>query len=174
MRVFFYATHHRRFKTASLVIPVICSNCTFNHRSINDPKDAYPKSAFTYDTEQDCYICPAGEHLTYKTVNQKQKRHMHTREGCHTCALQPQCTKANKRWAGHPIKVFLPIWPRCDSGAARPGESILENRKYPALSSGALKSRPRRTGAHTVSSGAVSFGAECTFVAESVSTDCKT
>lgn len=68
------------------------------HRSINDLSDAYPKSAFTYDAEQDCYICPAGERLTYKTVNQKQKRHMYTREGCHTCALKPQCTKANKRW----------------------------------------------------------------------------
>jgi len=68
------------------------------HRSINDLRDAFPKSAFTYDADRDCYICPAGEQLTYKTVNQKQKRHMYTREGCHMCALQPQCTKANKRW----------------------------------------------------------------------------
>ena len=67
-------------------------------RSINDLSEAYPKSAFTYDADQDCYICPAGERLTHKTVNKKQKRHMYTREGCHTCALKPQCTKANKRW----------------------------------------------------------------------------
>ena len=52
----------------------------------------------TYDADLDYYIGPAGERLTHKTVNQKQKRHMYTREGCHTCALQPQCTKANKRW----------------------------------------------------------------------------
>ena len=57
------------------------------HRSINDLRDAFPKSAFTYDADQDCYICPAGERLTHKTVNQKQKRHMYTREGCHMCAL---------------------------------------------------------------------------------------
>jgi transposase len=68
------------------------------HRSINGLSDAYPKSAFTYDADQDCYICPAGERLTHKTVNQKQKRHMYTREGCHTCVLKPQCTKAKKRW----------------------------------------------------------------------------
>ena len=67
-------------------------------RSINDLSEAYPKSAFTYDADQDCYICPAGERLTHKTVNKKQKRHMYTREGCHTCALKPRCTKANKRW----------------------------------------------------------------------------
>jgi hypothetical protein len=56
------------------------------------------KSIAACDADQDCYICPAGEHLTHKTVNQKQKRLMYTREGCHTCALKPQCTKANKRW----------------------------------------------------------------------------
>jgi len=44
------------------------------HRSINDLTDAYPKSAFTYDTDQDCYICPAGEHLTHKTVSRKEKQ----------------------------------------------------------------------------------------------------
>ena len=69
-----------------------------NHRSINDLSDYYPKGAFTYDADQDCYICPAGERLTYKTVNRKEKRYLYAREGCHACALQPKCTKANKRW----------------------------------------------------------------------------
>jgi hypothetical protein len=68
------------------------------HRSINDLSDAYPKSAFAYDVDQDCYICPAGERLTHKTANKKQQRHMYTREGCHTCDLRPKCTKAKKRW----------------------------------------------------------------------------
>ena len=68
------------------------------HRSINDLSDAYPTSAFAYDADQDCYICPAGERLIHKTVHRKTKRHLYTREGCHDCVLQPQCTKANKRW----------------------------------------------------------------------------
>jgi transposase len=69
-----------------------------NNRSINNQGEGYPKNAFTYDADQDCYICPAGERLTHKTVNRKEKQHLYTREGCHTCALQSKCTKANKRW----------------------------------------------------------------------------
>jgi transposase len=69
-----------------------------NHRSINDLSDGYPKNAFTYEADQDCYICPAGERLKHKTVNRKEKRHLYTRESCHACALKPKCTKAKKRW----------------------------------------------------------------------------
>ena len=42
-------------------------------RSINDLVDMYPKNAFVYDADQYCYICPAGECLTYKTLNRRQK-----------------------------------------------------------------------------------------------------
>ena len=55
-------------------------------RSINDQVNVYPKSAFHYNADRDVYTCPAGEHLTYKTVNRKEKRRMYTREGCQHCA----------------------------------------------------------------------------------------
>ena len=71
-----------------------------NNRNNSNQGNGYPRSAFTYDADQDCYICPAGERLTYKTVNRKEKRYMYTREGCNTCVLQSKCTKANKRWVG--------------------------------------------------------------------------
>jgi len=83
------------------------------HRSINDLRDAFPKSAFTYDADQDCYICPAGECLTHKTANKKQQRHMYTREGCHTCDLRPQCTKAKKRWVSR--HFHEDAFERCDA-----------------------------------------------------------
>lgn len=71
-----------------------------NNRNNSNQGNGYPRSAFTYDADQDCYICPAGERLIYKTVNRKEKRYMYTREGCDTCSLQSKCTKANKRWVG--------------------------------------------------------------------------
>ncbi len=71
-----------------------------NNRNNSNQGNGYPRSAFTYDADQNCYICPAGERLTYKTVNRKEKRYMYTREGCDTCSLQSKCTKANKRWVG--------------------------------------------------------------------------
>ena len=84
-----------------------------SHRSINDLSEGYPKSAFTYDADQDCYICPAGECLTHKTANKKQQRHMYTREGCHTCDLQPKCTKAKKRWVSR--HFHEDAFERCDA-----------------------------------------------------------
>jgi transposase len=71
-----------------------------NNRNNSNQGNGYPRNAFTYDADQNCYICPAGERLTYKTVNRKEKRYMYTREGCDTCSLQSKCTKANKRWVG--------------------------------------------------------------------------
>lgn len=71
-----------------------------NNRNNSNQGNGYPRSAFTYDADKDSYICPAGEHLTYKTVNRKEKRYMYTREGCNTYVLQSKCTKANKRWVG--------------------------------------------------------------------------
>ena len=71
-----------------------------NNRNNSTQGNSYPRSAFTYDADQNCYICPAGERLTYKTVNRKEKRYMYTREGCDTCRLQSECTRANKRWVG--------------------------------------------------------------------------
>ena len=68
---------------------------------IDDLVDTYPKNAFAYGADQDCYICPAGERLTYKTVSRKGKRHMYTREGCDTCTLKPQCAKSKQRWISH-------------------------------------------------------------------------
>ena len=71
-----------------------------SNRNNSNQGNGYPRSDFTYNADQDCYICPAGERLTCKTVNRKEKRHMYTRDGCHTCSLQSKCTKANKRWVG--------------------------------------------------------------------------
>ena len=82
-------------------------------RSINDLVGVYPKNAFVYDADQDCYICPAGERLTYKTINKKQKRHMYTREGCDTCKLKPQCTKSKQRWISRHFNEDA--FERCDS-----------------------------------------------------------
>ena len=83
-----------------------------SRRSINDLTDFYPKSAFHYDADLDCYICPAGERLSYKTVNRKEKRRMYTRDGCHSCSLKPRCTKSKQRWVGR--HFHEDAFERCD------------------------------------------------------------
>ena len=82
-------------------------------RSINDLTGLYPKEAFQYDADRDEYVCPAGERLTYKTINRKEKRRMYTREGSHTCKLKKQCTNARQRWVSR--HLHEESFERCDA-----------------------------------------------------------
>ena len=68
------------------------------NRSINNQGNHYQKSDFRYDTEKDCFICPAGQILTRQTYNTKNKVHLYARSGCASCPQQAMCTKADKRW----------------------------------------------------------------------------
>ena len=64
----------------------------------------YSKADFRYDAERNEYICPAGEHLTYRfdSVEQGKTLWVYMRYGCSSCALQGKCTTSNakrlKRW----------------------------------------------------------------------------
>ncbi len=67
-------------------------------------KGRYSKADFRYDAEHNEYICPAGEHLTYRfnSVEQGKTLWVYMRYGCSSCPLQSKCTSSNakrlKRW----------------------------------------------------------------------------
>jgi len=76
----------------------------------NIGKDLYGKTAFRYDQEQDCYICPAGQ-----VLRPKAKKRVKTRYGghettvykpprgvCLVCPQRDQCTKVRTK-AGRTI-----------------------------------------------------------------------
>lgn len=69
-----------------------------SNRSMNNRGNHYQKSDFVYDAEKDQFTCPAGEVLSYTTHSTKDKMHLYSRTGCHRCAQQSRCTKADKRW----------------------------------------------------------------------------
>ncbi|MCX6842102.1 MAG: transposase, partial [candidate division WOR-3 bacterium] len=72
--------------------------------------DLYGKTAFRYDKEQDCYICPAGQVLRPKTRKRVKTRyggHETTvyrapRGVCLVCPQRDQCTKVRTK-AGRTI-----------------------------------------------------------------------
>lgn len=66
-------------------------------RAKNNQGDYFQKGDFHYDAERNCFICPAGQELHYKTHSNKDKLHLYTRRGCSHCPLQPKCTKADQR-----------------------------------------------------------------------------
>jgi len=64
----------------------------------------YSKVDFRYDAQQNEYICPAGQRLTYRfdSVEDGKRLWVYMTYQCSTCPLQSKCTTGNakrlKRW----------------------------------------------------------------------------
>lgn len=74
-------------------------------RDAHGRSGAFLSSAFSYDAQQDCFTCPAGETLTHQaTQNREHGILIHVyrapKEACRKCALRPQCApqKARPAW----------------------------------------------------------------------------
>lgn len=68
-------------------------------QSLHEPEDPFSKSRFTYDKEQDCYICPEGHRLLYSFTNKRKSKRQYRMEDkrlCHLCRHFGQCTKAER------------------------------------------------------------------------------
>jgi len=67
--------------------------------SPNRKKGLYDKADFQYDAEQDVYLCPAGQKLTYRTLMHDNgmaiRRYWFHR--CPVCPLHALCTTGNER-----------------------------------------------------------------------------
>ena len=59
--------------------------------------EPFDKSEFDYDSENDVYVCPAGEVLTYRGIEEKTKR-VYRVGGrvCRQCCYFGECTKSRK------------------------------------------------------------------------------
>lgn len=70
------------------------------NRAINNQGDGhfYQKGDFTFDPEQDCYQCPAGQELKRKQVMNKDRLVIYTTTACSECPLKSRCTQAKQRF----------------------------------------------------------------------------
>ena len=65
------------------------------YRRPNHIKGYLRKSDYSYDTDTDCYTCPQGCILRYRTTDRLGYRHYASDPSqCRTCPLQPQCTRS--------------------------------------------------------------------------------
>jgi transposase len=57
-------------------------------------KGVFPRSAFVYDAEKDCYICPQGAILPLRRSNDQTQSHAYyaDRKVCAACSVKKQCT----------------------------------------------------------------------------------
>jgi transposase len=65
----------------------------------------FTKDDFTYDESRDCYRCPAGEVLSYRSTAEKRGRwyHHYRTAACGGCEIKAQCTRSRhgrkiERW----------------------------------------------------------------------------
>ena len=57
----------------------------------------FAKERFTYDSKNDCYVCPKGHKLTFYRLNEKSKAYMISdKKTCLACPYYGACTKAKK------------------------------------------------------------------------------
>jgi BMFP domain-containing protein YqiC len=72
--------------------------------SCGKARGRYSKADFHYDAEQNEYICPAGQRLTYRfdSVEHDKRLWVYETSQCTSCPMQTKCTTSNakriKRW----------------------------------------------------------------------------
>jgi len=83
--------------------------------SANTKLGLFGTACFTYNPEQDVYVCPAGEPLTYRlgTEEKGRKIRYYSTAACGRCALKAQCTrnKDNRRitrWEYEDVLARMP------------------------------------------------------------------
>ena len=61
--------------------------------------DLYGIDQFTYEPEQNCYVCPEGKQLTYVGINKLNRTHLYkaTLKRCRDCSQKQQCTRGKYR-----------------------------------------------------------------------------
>ena len=64
-------------------------------------KNPFHRTNFSYNSKDDCFLCPAGKKLMYKETIQKKSKtgfisdiRVYEFHDCSSCAFKPQCTKA--------------------------------------------------------------------------------
>ena len=68
-------------------------------QALHKPESTFSKSHFTYDKEQDCYICPEGHRLFHSFTSKKKGKRQYRMEDkkfCHRCRHYGQCTKSER------------------------------------------------------------------------------
>jgi transposase len=63
--------------------------------SANTALGLYGKERFKYDPQENCYLCPAGQKLTYRFATNEKGRaiYYYRASGCKSCPLKVKCTR---------------------------------------------------------------------------------
>jgi BMFP domain-containing protein YqiC len=96
-------------------------------------KGRYSKVDFRYDAEQNEYLCPAGQRLTYRfdSVEDGKRLWVYMTYQCSTCPLQSKCTtsiaKRIKRWEKEDVLDAADALLKKNSDAMRQRKQLVEH-----------------------------------------------
>jgi len=77
------------------------------HRRFHPTQGLFPKWKFSYNAEQDTYVCPNGQTLIYSTTNREgYRQYKSDRHQCTKCPLLTQCTRSQN----HQKIITRHIW----------------------------------------------------------------
>lgn len=107
-----YMTPYICKKTLSMnIFPVIAE------RSAPTKEGTLPKAEFSYNKENETYICPKGEILIYSTTNRSgYQEYRSNPDKCGVCPIHDQCTSSKQR------TIQRHIWEDCK-------EQVIKNRQ---------------------------------------------
>ena len=101
------------------------------HRRYKSATGLIPKTKFLYDENQDCYVCPEGHQLAYKTTNRNGYREYVSNPSiCVNCPRLKECTRSQN----HQKVVTRHIWEKAREWArgirlSKSGKAIYRLRK---------------------------------------------
>lgn len=97
----------------------------------SETKGKFTKADFTYDEEQDLYICPGGKSLTCtgKVDQDRILPYRASTRDCATCALKPRCTSAPARKVSRDIDEPVRDYVRALAGTEAFDQSRRERKK---------------------------------------------
>jgi hypothetical protein len=66
--------------------------------SFNTANSLYGKERFRYDSERDCYVCPAGQALPFhfETTEEGRRIRYYWTMACNTCPVRSHCTRTRE------------------------------------------------------------------------------
>lgn len=70
--------------------------CVPPQRAVNG-KGLFGREAFTYDADDNSFICPAGQRLRLKQRSKADKLDKYMARDCRQCPLKPRCTTSSRR-----------------------------------------------------------------------------
>ena len=62
-----------------------------------DLRGVCPRNQFTYDSANDCYICPQGKTMKYRGLSGRQKAYRASAKDCRICPMKTACTRDKSR-----------------------------------------------------------------------------